>query len=315
VRKIPRAGAALLAAALALTSAPPGNVLAEEDVQVIEGSDNSGDSDSSLSSGEESYVQVLDSTDSTYSQEVEPVVTYEETSPPEVIIEQAPEDVYTDTSSSSSSYEDTSQYTASDTQSNEQVITSGEDDSFTSVSAEGGDATIIRSDDENSGSSSNTILTPRDEYSRTDVYYEGREETQVEYDEYTSAEEYMIASSYEEETEEVRETESETEDIPEIKERETEEEDDDEDQSGFADSGISTTGYFWDESWYIADDFRFRQVEKRYALAEGDGGMTFVYGARTKRGQLVGILPYFSLAYILTAILRKTSGYTSRAVR
>ncbi len=56
---------------------------------------------------------------------------------------------------------------------------------------------------------------------------------------------------------------------------------------------------YWDSSWYIDPDFRFTQVEKVSALTESARNQVNVYDTSSKAGNVVGILPYFSLAYVL----------------
>ena len=54
---------------------------------------------------------------------------------------------------------------------------------------------------------------------------------------------------------------------------------------------------YWDESWYVTPDFRFSKVEKTYLLSEAE--TVNVYAAANETAEKVGILPFFSLAYIL----------------
>ncbi len=67
-----------------------------------------------------------------------------------------------------------------------------------------------------------------------------------------------------------------------------------------ADSRHSPSGAFlWDASWFLAEDFRFTQVDKRYAVIENGGAPATVLQEPWEGSAVAGTLPYFSICYVL----------------
>ncbi len=58
------------------------------------------------------------------------------------------------------------------------------------------------------------------------------------------------------------------------------------------------SGVFWDPSWYIRSDFRFSQVDKVYAIAEG-GRSSRIYVEPDSSADIVGTIGNFNIAYVL----------------
>ena len=108
-------------------------------------------------------------------------------------------------------------------------------------------------------------------------------------------------TSVTEETEGV--SEESTEGISE-EETETETEEDTEDYSPedyeYADGSDfgGGSGYYWDESWYISEDFRFTRVDKEYVLADVSSGV-FVHEKDDDSSRKVGEIPYGGVLCIL----------------
>ncbi len=59
------------------------------------------------------------------------------------------------------------------------------------------------------------------------------------------------------------------------------------------------SGTYWDSNWYVQSDFRFTQVDKVPVISEGNVNGVTVYSATEDNPKIVGILPYFSVAYVL----------------
>lgn len=114
-------------------------------------------------------------------------------------------------------------------------------------------------------------------------------ETEVETDA-----ENVIEEGTESDTELEQDTDAETELIS-----ETELQEEETAISGSGNGSIYDTDTIWDPSWYISPDFRFTQVDKKWALAEGTEAYVYVYDRPSVEGMIVGRLPYFSLAYVL----------------
>lgn len=73
----------------------------------------------------------------------------------------------------------------------------------------------------------------------------------------------------------------------------------DEDSDTDGEDGIATGTYYWDNSWYVDDDFRFTQVEKEYAVTNEE---VKLYATASTEAQSVGELPYFALTYVLEEV-------------
>lgn len=68
--------------------------------------------------------------------------------------------------------------------------------------------------------------------------------------------------------------------------------------SGYSDGSYYENGSYWDPSWYFKKDFRFTQVDKQYALAEGERSNR-IYEQPDQDSEIVGEVPYFGLVYVL----------------
>ena len=74
--------------------------------------------------------------------------------------------------------------------------------------------------------------------------------------------------------------------------------DEDGENSENIDYGASGS-YYWDNSWYVDEDFRFTQVDKEYAVTNEE---TMLYASASTDAQSVGSLPYFGLTYVLEEV-------------
>lgn len=94
------------------------------------------------------------------------------------------------------------------------------------------------------------------------------------------------------------ETESETEvlldELP-------EEESESETEEDYSDGSYYYNGSYWDPSWYFRRDFRFSQVKKQYAIAQGDRSNR-IYEQPDQRSAIVGEVPFFGLVCVLKSI-------------
>lgn len=101
-----------------------------------------------------------------------------------------------------------------------------------------------------------------------------------------------------EETETEPETESETEilldEIP-------EEESESETEEDYSDGSYYYNGSYWDPSWYFRRDFRFSQVKKQYAIAQGERSNR-IYEQPDQKSAIVGEIPFFGLVCVLKSI-------------
>ena len=104
--------------------------------------------------------------------------------------------------------------------------------------------------------------------------------------------------SDEEETETEPGTESETEvlldELP-------EEESESETEEDYSDGSYYYNGSYWDPSWYFRRDFRFSQVKKQYAIAQGDRSNR-IYEQPDQKSAIVGEVPFFGLVCVLKSI-------------
>jgi len=104
--------------------------------------------------------------------------------------------------------------------------------------------------------------------------------------------------SDEEETETEPGTESETEilldELP-------EEESECETEEDYSDGSYYYNGSYWDPSWYFRRDFRFSQVKKQYAIAQGDRSNR-IYEQPDQKSAIVGEVPFFGLVCVLKSI-------------
>ena len=73
---------------------------------------------------------------------------------------------------------------------------------------------------------------------------------------------------------------------------------DDEEEEAGIDYSVSGS-YYWDNSWYVDEDFRFTQVDKEYAVTNEE---TKLYASASTEAQSVGSLPYFGLTYVLEEV-------------
>lgn len=99
-------------------------------------------------------------------------------------------------------------------------------------------------------------------------------------------------SSFEVETESEHETESET-------ETKTEADSTEETVPSRGYGYEASSNYFWDPSWYISPDFRFTQVDKKYAIVESEQDLICVYDSASGEGEVIGRIPYFGLVFVL----------------
>lgn len=128
------------------------------------------------------------------------------------------------------------------------------------------------------------------------------EETEVSSKE-TAAEEADAAETEAEETEpeemepdETETDETETEFLEEILEEEPESETEiSDDVDGGA---VYYNDSYWDPSWFIKRDFRFRQVGKVYGLVQG-GLTSRIFEKPDAESRIIGEVPFFGLVYIL----------------
>ena len=70
------------------------------------------------------------------------------------------------------------------------------------------------------------------------------------------------------------------------------------DDSDTDESGGRQSGYFWDESWYVAEDFRFTKVDKELALVIRQGGI-YVLEEKDMSSKRIGEIPYLGALCIL----------------
>ena len=73
-----------------------------------------------------------------------------------------------------------------------------------------------------------------------------------------------------------------------------EEETESESEEDYSSDSYYYNGSYWDPSWYFRRDFRFSQVKKRYAIAEGRGA-TGSMRSRTRSLQSSGNFPSLDL--------------------
>ena len=107
----------------------------------------------------------------------------------------------------------------------------------------------------------------------------------------TNAEE---TEAEETEPEETEADETETEFLEEILEEETETELSDDVDGG----AVYYNDSYWDPSWFIKRDFRFRQVGKVYGLVQG-GLTSRIFEKPDAGSRIIGEVPFFGLVYIL----------------
>jgi len=105
-------------------------------------------------------------------------------------------------------------------------------------------------------------------------------------------------SEPESETEQEPETESET--YIEM-EAETESEYESESEELYSDGSYYYNGSYWDPSWYFKRDFRFSQVNKQYALAQGSRSNR-IYEKPDQKSVIVGEVPFYGLVYVLKSV-------------
>jgi cell wall-associated NlpC family hydrolase len=96
------------------------------------------------------------------------------------------------------------------------------------------------------------------------------------------------------EPEETEADETETEFLEEIMEGETETELSDDVDGG----AVYYNDSYWDPSWFIKRDFRFRQVGKVYGLVQG-GLTSRIFEKPDAGSRIIGEVPFFGLVYIL----------------
>ena len=96
------------------------------------------------------------------------------------------------------------------------------------------------------------------------------------------------------EPEETEADETETEFLEEILEEETETELSDDVDGG----AVYYNDSYWDPSWFIKRDFRFRQVGKVYGLVQG-GLTSRIFEKPDAGSRIIGEVPFFGLVYIL----------------
>ena len=103
-------------------------------------------------------------------------------------------------------------------------------------------------------------------------------------------------TSPEEETESESETEITLEEVP-----DEEEETESESEEDYSSDSYYYNGSYWDPSWYFKRDFRFSQVKKQYAIAEGERSNR-IYEKPDQKSAIVGELPFFGLACVLKSV-------------
>lgn len=103
-------------------------------------------------------------------------------------------------------------------------------------------------------------------------------------------------SDSETETEEASESESET-----ASEEEDESESESETEALYSEESYYYNGSYWDPSWYFKRDFRFSQVNKQYALAQGPRSNR-IYEKPNQKSTIVGEVPFYGLVYVLKSI-------------
>ena len=110
--------------------------------------------------------------------------------------------------------------------------------------------------------------------------------------------ELVTEASSEDETE----TESETEiTLEEVAEEESETETESESEDDYSSDSYYYDGSYWDPSWYFKRDFRFSQVKKQYAIAEGERSNR-IYEKPDQKSAIVGEIPFFGLACVLKSV-------------
>ena len=80
-----------------------------------------------------------------------------------------------------------------------------------------------------------------------------------------------------------------------------EEETESETEEDYSDGSYYYNGSYWDPSWYFRRDFRFSQVKKQYAIAQGDRSNR-IYEQPDQRSAIVGEVPFFGLVCVLKSI-------------
>lgn len=104
-------------------------------------------------------------------------------------------------------------------------------------------------------------------------------------------------------TEQESETESSDEQEPETDtgQEETEAESESETEALYSDDSYYYNGSYWDPSWYFKRDFRFSQVNKQYALAQGSRSNR-IYEKPDQKSTIVGEVPFYGLVYVLKSV-------------
>lgn len=95
-------------------------------------------------------------------------------------------------------------------------------------------------------------------------------------------------------------SESESEAVSE-EEEETEAESESETEAFYSEDSYYYNGSYWDPSWYFKRDFRFSQVNKQYALAQGSRSNR-IYERPDQKSTIVGEVPFYGLVYVLKSI-------------
>ena len=183
--------------------------------------------------------------------------------------------------------------TEAETESETEEVTETETEEETEVATEGESEEVTEPETEEE----TEAVTESESEEVTET--ESEEETEVATE---SESEEVTETEPEEETEAVTESESEEITEPETEpEEETEAVTEGETEAATSSQTTGEAGSYWDPSWYLPEDFRFYQVEKKVALVEG-GKELPVYEKPDSEAKCVGILPYFGIAYILEEV-------------
>ena len=138
---------------------------------------------------------------------------------------------------------------------------------------------------------------PSEKVTETEPVTEKASESETAPESETSSESETAAeTSPEEETESESETEITLEEVP-----DEEEETESESEEDYSSDSYYYNGSYWDPSWYFKRDFRFSQVKKQYAIAEGERSNR-IYEKPDQKSAIVGELPFFGLACVLKSV-------------
>ena len=138
---------------------------------------------------------------------------------------------------------------------------------------------------------------PSEKVTETEPVTEKASESETAPESETSSESETAAeTSPEEETESESETEITLEEVP-----DEEEETESETEEDYSSDSYYYNGSYWDPSWYFKRDFRFSQVKKQYAIAEGERSNR-IYEKPDQKSAIVGELPFFGLACVLKSV-------------